>query len=61
MGFLLLLPAASGKVAFDWMKCKVTNHSFHLIFRWKGVLLKIGLCVFVLVVFCVVPADPQSA
>lgn len=32
LGFLLLLPAASGKVAFDWMKRKVTKHFVSLFF-----------------------------
>lgn len=65
MGFLLLLPAASGKVASDWMKCKVTNHIFfHFFFcgwGWGGVAKNRSVCFRPGCVFCVIPADPQSA
>lgn len=67
MSFLLLLPAARGKVAFDWMKCKVTNHiffpfSFFFAVGWGGGVAKNrSVCFCPGFVFCVIPADPQSA
>lgn len=65
VSFLLLLPAARGKVAFDWMKCKVTNHIFfHFFFfcGWRGGVAKNrSVCFCPGCVVCVIPADPQSA
>lgn len=36
LSFLLLLPAARGKVASDWMKCKVTNLFIFYLFAGGG-------------------------